>query len=759
MVPRLLALLMLAGPAVCLPQGVPPDQSRVTALYDSLADPALDPEHGYNLLEVTLTRGGQLVTFHNGTLHAFTAVNGHRFGAVFTGKGEFTIHPLTDIERREFERQTSLLLVDGKHAYPFQRAVLWFSDSSFTELTSTSDPKPMKVLPEEDRAVRRSLQYATDRSNENVLHRILQEMFEQAPEPYFLGHFIQDQEGNDLFLEVDPRRFEEVVVEQPYLGSTTGFNFWRTTLSAFHLPQEYASNTEFELNQEDKRRVETLSSTTSMEYDGARTIKVDALLHLRSLVTPPPAALKLRLFPLLKIRSISTETGMPVSYHRDDKSWEIEVLLPRQDSADFRLRFVFEGEFIWPLNRSLVLDNAISWYPRLFDFNRQHFDMTFRFPDHLRLAGTGTLELDTVIQGTRTVRYVTRKPTMIASFGIGDFKEYPTRLTASETPVVVYDLPGSKAVDVGKDVANSIRLFTSLLGEFPYDTLRVTSSPGLNGQAFEGLIHLPWLELNIASTHDPVYLDRAHEVAHAYWGHTVGWQSYHDQWLSEGLAHYYGLLYAPFILHEEGPFLERLRAWREQIVEARQYAFGSGPAVGSIWMGYRASSSKTPNDHLLLAYKKGAWIIHMLRMMMLDLTSFKEDAFKAMMADFYQSFKDRDPSSTDFMHVVEKYFRVKMDWFFDQWIYRSAIPTYRWKYQSRQIPDSGWAVTISATQTGVPDTFKMPVPFEIKLKGGGSLFGRILIDRATKEFTYRIPREPETVVFNPFEAVLCRIEE
>ena len=150
MLPRLLALLILTGSAICLPQGVPPDQSRITALYDSLANPALDPERCYTLLEVTLTRGGQLVTFHNGTLHVFAVVNGHRFGAVFTGKGEFTIHPLTDIERREFERQTSLPLVDGKHAYPFQRAVLWFSDSSFAELTSTADPKPMKVLPEEE---------------------------------------------------------------------------------------------------------------------------------------------------------------------------------------------------------------------------------------------------------------------------------------------------------------------------------------------------------------------------------------------------------------------------------------------------------------------------------------------------------------------------------------------------------------------------------------------------------------------------------
>ena len=29
-----------------------------------------------------------------------------------------------------------------------------------------------------------------------------------------------------------------------------------------------------------------------------------------------------------------------------------------------------------------------------------------------------------------------------------------------------------------------------------------------------------------------------HEVSHQWWGHMVGWASYHDQWLSEGFAEF-----------------------------------------------------------------------------------------------------------------------------------------------------------------------------------------------------------------------------
>ena len=36
----------------------------------------------------------------------------------------------------------------------------------------------------------------------------------------------------------------------------------------------------------------------------------------------------------------------------------------------------------------------------------------------------------------------------------------------------------------------------------------------------------------------------AHEIAHQFWGGAVGWESYHEQWISEGFAQYFALLYA-----------------------------------------------------------------------------------------------------------------------------------------------------------------------------------------------------------------------
>jgi len=37
---------------------------------------------------------------------------------------------------------------------------------------------------------------------------------------------------------------------------------------------------------------------------------------------------------------------------------------------------------------------------------------------------------------------------------------------------------------------------------------------------------------------DMPFFVTAHEVAHQWWGHQVGWRSYHDAWLSEGFAEF-----------------------------------------------------------------------------------------------------------------------------------------------------------------------------------------------------------------------------
>ena len=101
----------------------------------------------------------------------------------------------------------------------------------------------------------------------------------------------------------------------------------------------------------------------------------------------------------------------------------------------------------------------------------------------------------------------------------------------------------------------------------------------------------------------------------------------------------------------------------------------------------------------------------------------------------------------------------KLDWFFYQWVYRNEIPIYKVKHSITKNDKGTWKVTISVTQSGVPESFKMFVPVEIKLKNGTSAFGRMFVDQPFKSFDYELEQEPDRIVVNPFESVLCTIEE
>jgi len=60
--------------------------------------------------------------------------------------------------------------------------------------------------------------------------------------------------------------------------------------------------------------------------------------------------------------------------------------------------------------------------------------------------------------------------------------------------------------------------------------------------------------------------------------------------------------------------------------------------AGPIWLGYRNASPAAPSGYQVMIYEKGAWVFHMLRMLMLDLQTQKEDRFTGMMRDFYETY-------------------------------------------------------------------------------------------------------------------------
>lgn len=761
----LLVMTIVAEPG----SGRPADQtlpgSRLALLYDSLSNPIPDREMAAEISDILLIRGGQEILLAKGVFRLFKPVAGKVFGAVFTGEGRFTLYPPTDSEREEFGRQTKLTLTDGRYEWAFTRAVFWFQDTLLGELGGGLRYAAREVSREEDDIVRRSRLYATEKTNQNRIYDLITELEEPSPRPFLFAHFAMPDK-KEVFLEFNPRRFEEVAFYRPPFEGITGSVWWLEMVNSFHALEEYASAGEYALSGEKKDRFDWISNTIGLAARKSGDVDAHATVVLRA-TGPGSRLLDFLLDPVLVLDSVTLPGGARAGFHRADEAWSGAVLLPPSDSGEWTIRFHYHGEYLRPrgLRRASGTlfvprsSGTTGWYPAPGGMDRMSFDVTFTVPDDLTVVAPGRLVSDSAAAGLRTSRYATKAPDLICSFSLGHFEKQAVQLSDTEVTVTVYDLGTGESERIGRDCANSFRLYTHLFGPPPFAELRVTGGPMTHGQAFQEFIHLPWFEEFVGEKKSAIALGRAHEVAHAWWGHAVGWASYHDQWISEAFAEYSALLYAPFVLKQDEEFFEKLRDWRDRVAGARKYSLGSGARLGSVWLGYRTSTSQTRGDYSLSTYVKGAWVIHMLRMMMIDLTTRNEDGFLAMMRDFYGRYAGKDPTTQDFIELVSRHFGSDMKWFFDQWIYGTEIPVLRCGRTIARTPEGKYSVTLSVAQEGVSKPFLLYLPFELRYGNGTAARARLKIDRAKQEFNYILDQEPVEVRFNILESLLCPVEE
>src|SRR5439155_221504 len=72
-------------------------------------------------------------------------------------------------------------------------------------------------------------------------------------------------------------------------------------------------------------------------------------------------------------------------------------------------------------------------------------------------------------------------------------------------------------------------------------------------------------------------------------------------------------------------------------------------------------------------------------------------------------------STADFQRIVEQHAGLSMDWFFQQWVYGTAIPTYRVAYKTEPAGNGQYRVKLRVAQEGVPDDFRTYVPVALDL--------------------------------------------
>jgi len=278
-------------------------------------------------------------------------------------------------------------------------------------------------------------------------------------------------------------------------------------------------------------------------------------------------------------------------------------------------------------------------------------------------------------------------------------------------------------------------LYEGYFGKLPFDHIALSQQPACNyGQSWPMLVYLPICGFWDTTVQHSLGLDpanfywkvvTAHEVAHQWWGSTVGFMSYRDQWMSEGFANASAAIYLQRTRKTNKDYLDFWKQLKTQLTEKNADGFRAID-VGPVTMGYRLSSPKTGwGVYQNLVYPKGAYILHMIRMMMTSRNGGDED-FSAMMKDFVDTYRLKVATTEDFKAIVEKHMNPamdldgnkKMDWFFNEYVYGTDLPHYKFDGQVTTATDGGVTIHFKLTQSGVSDAFKMRVPLYVETSDG-----------------------------------------
>ena len=211
----------------------------------------------------------------------------------------------------------------------------------------------------------------------------------------------------------------------------------------------------------------------------------------------------------------------------------------------------------------------------------------------------------------------------------------------------------------------SLSVFSEYFGALPFKQLTMTQQTASNyGQSWPMLVYLPITylfdetqrhQLGIPDSTGYFTVVAPHEVAHQWWGHDVGFNSYRDQWMSEGFAEMSASLYIQFAYAKEPQRYTKF--WNDglKLLTERNKEGYRAIDAGPVTMGYRLSNSREGFDITRrLIYPKGAYILHMVRMMMYDRQT-GDQRFKETMHDFVRTYSGQAATTEDFKVIVEKH--------------------------------------------------------------------------------------------------------
>ncbi|HEU4390836.1 MAG TPA: carboxypeptidase regulatory-like domain-containing protein [Blastocatellia bacterium] len=762
-------------------------------IYRALRD--ADSFETYSLTHLEFKRDVGVFHLKSGTISFLRPVQERVTTAVFIGDGDFSLIPAIPTEKDYLYK----LIGKDSVAEAFSQLVICFTDSTYGEVKRQAQPAPDSARAKEVlKAFRQRTRSRTDRPRsftefvlrgdeiENLDAQVLADLYNPARPGFFSAH-ISGRKFNDLRYKVRPLGAlpQLLAPEEVYLINLDPGADSDGVLYHAHLESEYQNRTAS--SEEDKRVIDAEHYRIETVIDGSEKLTARSEITYTALVDGE-RVIGFGLLPALRVTRV-TLAEKDIDYiqerQKDDGVFYVVLPEPLVKGKQYKLSIDYQGDKVVEDEGggNFAVGARTSWYPSTNSFSdRATFDLTFKVPSKYTLVGVGKLVKEWKDGSYAAAQWVSDIPLAVAGFNFGIYKKKSVTDPETKYQIDGYattELPGylRGADHFGSltpsaltekalvEAENSIRIYEKFFGEAPYGRIAITQQPEFNfGQSWPTLVYLPivaffdstqrYMLMGGINTSLTEFIQEVtpHEVAHQWWGHMVGWASYHDQWLSEGFADFSASLYLQVAEAKTDKYAKFWDNARRTILERNIYGQRPNDA-GPLWMGLRLRTTKNPGAYSSLVYPKGAYVLHMLRWMMWNEETGDND-FIAMMHDFVKTYLHRNASTEGFKQIVEKHMTKamdvegngRMDWFFNEWVYGTEIPSYKLEYSIT--PDNGkFLLSGSLTQRGVSDRFKMLVPVYLDFDGNVMrLGGASLSGNSTTSFKVRLPQKPRRII-------------
>jgi len=346
---------------------------------------------------------------------------------------------------------------------------------------------------------------------------------------------------------------------------------------------------------------------------------------------------------------------------------------------------------IWTLSEPF---GAADWWPCKQDLSDKidSIDVFVTTPSPYRVASNGLLISELISGGNKTYHWKHKYPitaylVAIAITNYAYYSNYAT-LTNGTLEILNYVFPEdlNTAQTQTPGIVPILQLFDTLIEPYPFSSEKYGHAQfGWGG----GMEHQTMSFMG-SFGHELM----AHELAHQWFGNKVTCASWEDIWLNEGFATYLtGLTYE----HMFNGFWWPL--WKKGTINS----IVSLPD-GSVKVDDTTSVSRIFSSRL--SYKKGAYVLHMLRWVMGDSAFFS--GVRNYLTDLQLSYGYAYTS--DLQQHLENSSNLNLTEFFSDWYHKEGFPSYQITYEQ-----TGSNITVKINQTQSHPSvsfFEMPVPIK-----------------------------------------------